>query len=221
MRRWILTIGGTCLLTTVVTLGATRYVLERPMADDAVVHTTLRSAVLGEDRELVVHLPAGYDRDPDRRYPVIYVLDGDSQQAHTAESAALLARLGVMPEVIVVGAPPVDGQGRARDYTPPGMRQDAELPGGPEGRADRFLAFLQDELIPRIERDYRTAGPRMLAGNSRGGLLVVYSLIAAPALFDARFAFSPALWRDGDAIVSELDRFLASSPARRTRASST
>jgi hypothetical protein len=75
------------------------------------------------------------------------------------------------------------------------------------------LAFLKGELIPHIESTYRTGGPRMLAGNSRGGLLVVYSLLAEPSLFDARFAHSPALWRDDDALVVQLEKFLSSKPA--------
>ena len=64
-----------------------------------------------------------------------------------------------------------------------------------------------------MEREYRVSRPRLLAGNSRGGLFVVYSLLAEPSLFDARFALSPALFRDGDAIVTRLDRFLGSSPS--------
>ncbi len=213
MKKWILAIASTSLVTAVVTTGATRYVLERPAPDESVVHGTLDSDILAENRDFVVYLPASYARDPGRRYPVIYVLDGDSQHAHTTSSAALMARIGVMPEVIVVGAPPVDSKGRQRDYTPPGMRQDIDVTDGPEGGADRFLAFLKNELIPRIERDYRTSSPRMLAGNSRGGLFVVYSLLAAPSLFDARFAHSPALWRDDNAMVTRLDQFLASSPS--------
>lgn len=206
-RRWLAAVS--LLGAVVVSVCATRLVLERPPADRA-LRSTLHSTVLGEERELAIYLPASYAREPGRSYPVIFVLDGESQHAQTAESASLLARLGVMPEVIVVGVPPRDGSGRQRDYTPPGMRQDADAAGGPEGRADRFLAFLRDELIPRVERDYRTRAPRMLAGNSRGGLFVVYSLLAAPALFDARFAFSPALWRDDGAMVARLGRFLAS-----------
>jgi hypothetical protein len=212
VKRWIPTLVAT-LLTVVVTVWATRTLVEGPVLDERVVHGTVRSRVLGEEREFFVSLPESYAREPARGYPVIYVLDGASQHAHTSDSAALLARIGVIPEVLVIGAPPVDGQGRKRDYTPPGMRQDADVTKGPEGGADRFLAFLEEELIPRIERDYRTRGPRVLAGNSRGGLFVVYSLLAEPALFDARLAFSPALWRDDDAIATRLDRFLASSPS--------
>jgi predicted alpha/beta superfamily hydrolase len=141
------------------------------------------------------------------------VLDGSSQDLHTADSAALMARIGVGVEWIVVGIPNVDGQGRQRDYTPPGMRQDIDEADSPEGRADRFLEFLRDELIPEIEGGYRTTSTRLLAGNSRGGLFVVYALTEAPDLFDAFLAHSPALWRDEDAMVLRLQRFLLASPS--------
>jgi hypothetical protein len=196
-----------------ITRVATRQEPEQPAFAGEVVQHTLPSAVLEEDRAFQVHLPESYLRDPGRRYPVIYVLDGSSQDLHTATSAAFLARSGAIPEVIVVGIPNVSGPGRQRDYTPPGMRQDSEVTDGPLGQADRFLAFLRDELVPRIEGDYRTTRPRMLAGNSRGALFVVYSLLAEPLLFDARLGHSPALWRDDEAIVTRLDEFLAASPS--------
>ena len=213
MKKWGLAIVSTTLLTAVVTHLATRLALAPPASADGAEERALHSTVLQEERQFRVHLPASYGRDPGRRYPVIYVLDGSSQDVHTAASAALLARIGAIPEAIVVGIPNVGGDGRQRDYTPPGMRQDGDAAAGPFGRGDRFLAFLRDELIPRVERDYRTARPRMLAGNSRGALFVVYSLLAEPSLFDARFGHSPALWRDDGVMVSRLATFLASSPA--------
>jgi len=176
-----------------------------------VVQSTMPSKVLGEERQVIVHVPASYADHRDRRYPVVYVLDGTSQDGHTAETAARLAREGVMPEVIVVGLPNTRDN-RNRDYTPPFMRLDVEKPDSPRGAGDRFLSFMKTELIPAIERDYRTTPFRILAGNSRGGLLVVYSLLADPALFDARFAFSTPLWREDDVTVSKLGELLTSRP---------
>jgi predicted alpha/beta superfamily hydrolase len=212
-NRTVLVVASLALCAAVaVAVVVVRRVSDRPATGENIEPGTLRSSILGEDRPFVVYLPESYRREPERRYPVAYVLDGDEQLAHTAEAAATLARMGVAPELLVVGAPPLDGKGRQRDYTPPGMRQDIDEAASAEGRADRFLAFLERDLVPRIEGSYRTAPPRILAGNSRGGLFVVYSLIAAPALFDARFAFSPALWRDDAAILAQLDRSLATSP---------
>lgn len=204
------------LATAVVAAAGTALgfrILENEPPVEGAMPATLRSAILGENREYVVHLPEGYDSDPERRFPVMYVLDGTSQSGHTAASAALMARVGLIPPMIVVGVPSLDGDIRNRDYTPPDMRLDTDVPASPKGAADRFLAHLETELIPAIENAYRTTRPRMLAGWSRGGLFVVYSQITSPATFDARFAHSPALWREDSAIVGQLEQALSATPA--------
>lgn len=206
-RRWILALLATAIVSVSASLLA-RHVLEDEAPVIGAIPGTMRSEILGEEREYFVHLPEGYDADNATRYPVLYVLDGTSQSGHTAESASLLARIGVVPPIIVVGVPSPGGETRNRDYTPPDMRLDTDVATSPMGGADRFLSFLRDELIGRIERDYRTARPRMLSGWSRGGLFVIYSELVAPSLFDARFAHSPALWREGDMIVIRLQQAL-------------
>lgn len=209
--RWRLIAGMAALV--VVTIVATTIVRE-VLSDEpgpGANHRphSLTSAVLDETREYTVAVPQGYAADDTRRYPVLYVLDGLSQVAHTTDSAALMTRIGVTPGIIVVGVSNMGAAARDRDYTPPGMLLDTENVNGGTGSGDRFLAFLRDELIPAVESEYRTTGPRMLAGWSRGGLFVVYSLIAAPELFEARFAHSPALWREHDAMVNALEQALA------------
>ena len=212
MKKWIIALILTAAVSAFATFAVNDYFSHRPDFGKNVKVKTLCSDSLGENREFLVHLPESYLREPARRYPVLYVLDGSSEDIHTAASAALMARIGVIPELLVIGVPNVSGEGRQRDLTPPGMRQDIDEAKSPEGKADRFLAFLKGELIPHVESTYRTAGPRMLAGNSRGGLFVVYSLIADPSLFNARFAHSPALWRDDDTLVLQLEKFLSSKP---------
>lgn len=197
-----------CLLAAGAGVIGTAYWLGRERLPEGASLGTVRSRVLGEQRELIVHLPESYARDAQRRYPVLYVLDGSSQDVHTTRTARLMARIGVMPELIVVGIPNVSGPGRQRDYTPPFMAQDTEDARG-KGQADRFLAFIRTEAVPFVEATYRTTSPRLLAGHSRGGLFVVYSLIADPGLFDVRFAHSPALWRDDATLVTRLGEFLS------------
>lgn len=207
-RRWVGVVLATTVVSILATLLAGRFLDDEETVAGA-LQGTLRSAVLGEDREYFVDLPEGYEGDTGARYPVLYVLDGTSQSGHTSESAKLLARIGAIPPMIIVGISSVDGDTRNRDLTPPEMRLDTDAATGAMGAADRFLIFLQSELIVRIDRDSRTTRPRMLAGWSRGGLFVVYSELAAPALFDARFAHSPALWRENDGIVTRLQEALA------------
>jgi predicted alpha/beta superfamily hydrolase len=172
----------------------------------------LTSKALGEQRPYFVGLPESYSHDSNRRYQVIYVLDGLSQGLPVAKAAAQMSRDKVMPELIVVAIPNVSAAGRGRDYTPPTMRQDHERPDSPAGKADAFLTFLRTELIPTIERDFRSEPERMLAGNSRGGLFVIYSLMAEPSLFHTRFAHSTPLWREDEHLVKRLDAFLNEAP---------
>lgn len=180
---------------------------------DTPIAGRMTSSVLQETRAFTVRLPASYIREPRRRYPVIYVLDGAPLDGHTAAGAAQVAALGNAPELIVVGIPNMHAGGRARDFLPPFLtfprRDGTPFTGG----ADRFLRFLRDELVPRIERDYRTATPRLLVGHSLGAIFVGYSLTAAPAFFDARFAHSPAIWRDEDAVVGGIARWLTTARA--------
>lgn len=200
--RWMLSM----VLVAAASWLATAYWFGRDIPDPSIQARTLVSSVLGEERTYSVHLPDSYARSPTKRYPVFYVLDGTSQSVHTAATAEVMARIGAMPEAIVIGIP--SGDKRNRDYTPPGMRQDADDSSSGDGQADRFLGFLQRELIPRVERELRTTPRRTLVGNSRGGLLVVHAFTTQPTLFDAYVAHSPALWRDDSAMATRLDRFL-------------
>lgn len=206
MTRWLavpLTVALTAFGTWLCLEVLADEQVEAPSAQGSIV-----SAPLGERRDYLVRLPESYGRAPRQRYPVVYVLDGSSQDVHTAASAALMARVGVLPEVIVVGIPNLDLESRQRDFTPPGMRQDLELANSPEGRADRFLEFMRAELMPEIDRRFRTTPRRVLAGNSRGGLLVMHALVAGQPRFEAYVANSPAMWREDGEMVKRLDRFL-------------
>ena len=200
--RWMLSL----VLVAATSWLATAYWFGRDTPDPSIQPRTLASSVLGEQRTYFVHLPDSYARSPAKRYPVFYVLDGTSQSAHTAATAEVMARIGAMPEAIVIGIP--SGDARNRDYTPPGMRQEADEAGSANGQADRFFGFLQRELIPQVQRELRTTQTRTLVGNSRGGLFVVHAFTTQPTLFDAYVAHSPALWRDDSAMVARLDRFL-------------
>jgi hypothetical protein len=203
-------------LTALVTAVVTVHLIGGSDDGESARATSIASIVLAERRQYSVQLPASYARSPQRRYPVIYVLDAPSQDAHTAASAALMARIGVTPEAIVVGVHNLDGESRQRDFTPPGMRQNADGDDDRTGRADRFHAFIRDELLPEIDQRYRTSSFRILAGWSRAGLFVVYSLTQDPGLFRAYVANSPAVWRDDAEMVKRLDRFLRSGSPTKT-----
>jgi predicted alpha/beta superfamily hydrolase len=156
---------------------------------------TLKSAELGDEREIWVALPRDYAAGS-QRYQVLYVLDADGLFPPAAAYASYLPLGDAMPPLIVVGVRSKSMEDRNRVFTPaPGV-------------ADRFLAFLTKEVRPLVERTYRTQPVATLAGHSMAGLFAVYALATAPESFDAYFAFSPVLaWRGG-AALAPLEAFL-------------
>jgi predicted alpha/beta superfamily hydrolase len=158
------------------------------------VRMEIRSPALNEDRPILVSLPEDYAGSL-RRYPVIYVLDGESLFLPTVAVARFLGDRGLAPQTIVVGVP--SGETRTRDLTPASAVPDKENPGG--GGADLFLRFMTTELRPFIDGRYRTEPFRVLIGHSFGGLFAVHALLGRPESFNAYVAISPSLWWDQDA----------------------
>ena len=192
-----------CLAAAMVCLLETR---AQPSAPGRVTQLTMQSAVLSEERRILIRLPRRYEADQAVRYPVLYKLDGDNQLQRYDDSIDVLHSAGAMPDVLVVAIPNAPGQ-RNRDLTPASLHQD-ETAGGPMGRGDRFLDFIERELIPLVESRYRTAPPRIFAGHSRGALLVLQSLLSKPGLFQARFLFSAPLMREDQRLIVDTRKFL-------------
>lgn len=184
-----------------------------PAAADPSGSFRIRSEVLGEERSFVVLAPPGYARS-DRRYPVVYFTDGSRSVALLATVTRFLAAHGRMPEVILVG---IDHADRARDLTPsPGSFEGAPPAAfATAGGGDRFLSFLQAELVPHVERTYRTEPFRMLVGHSLGGLLAVHAQLARPGLFQAALALAPTLTWNGDEPVRRAREALAAGRGAR------
>ncbi|MCW5911729.1 MAG: alpha/beta hydrolase [Cyclobacteriaceae bacterium] len=175
---------------------------------DSIVRVRFHSEILEQDRGLIIHLPRNYD--PGRKYPVMYVLDGSSQDQHIADEFDSLSLLGLVPQTIIVGIPNMTAANRTFQLVPPFMLTDPNNPDSPVGTADTFLSFMESELIPFIAEKYGASELRSFAGNSRGGLLVLYSLILKPDLFAGRFCFSTPLWRQDNLLVSRASEFLSS-----------
>ena len=159
----------------------------------------LQSREANRTYHIYVRLPQDYAADPARRYPVVYLLDGDSLFPMIAPAHLFLNIDDKMPEAIVVGiaygsfAKPINN--RHIDFMPPGP--DVE-PG--QSGIGAFHHFLERELLPEVEGRYR-ADPtkRILFGQSRAGALILYSAFKHPDLFWARIASNPS-WVPGQDI---------------------
>ena len=167
----------------------------------------IKSEVLGEDRTILVRTPPGYEHDG-QRYPVLYLTDGDAHLGHTASTIEFLARNGRMPEMIVVAITNTD---RTRDLTPTNasMRRPdgSEMKFPTSGGADKFLKFIETELIPKIEKDYRTQPYRVFAGHSFGGLFAIHAFLTRPEIFNAYIAASPSMHWDNQLLSRKAEEF--------------
>ena len=154
----------------------------------------LRSAILGDVRQVNVWVPPDY-APKDRPYDVVYLLDGALSQDF--EHIAGLAQLGALGWTfrppIIVG---IETKDRQFELTSPA--RDARYRRGfpRNGGAARFLAFIQLEVRPFIEGQFKTGRRRVLIGESLAGLFVVHTFLTAPGGFTDFVAVSPSLWWD-------------------------
>ena len=162
-------------------------------------HDQFRSRFLRNQRSLVVYLPPGYDEQPTRRYPVLYLHDGQNlfdratsfagQDWNVQGAADHTIRAGKVSPLIVVGIYNT-GKSRIFEYTP----TKAPKLGG--GRADRYAKFLLQEVMPFIQSQYRVdANPRLtgIGGSSLGGLVSLYLGLKLPQSFGKIAALSPSV----------------------------
>jgi predicted alpha/beta superfamily hydrolase len=165
---------------------------------------SIQSKALNETRTYLVHKPGGYDFT-DEQYPVIVLLDGEANIQHVSATADFLANNGRAMKMLVVG---IENTDRQRDLTPPITNtRTSDRPEGKVGGAERFLSFIAEELLPFIDRSYRTRPTRILIGHSFGGLFASYALLKRPELFKAYISVSPSLWWDNQALADEALNF--------------
>jgi predicted alpha/beta superfamily hydrolase len=178
----------------------------------------LHSEQTGRDYELIVGLPPSYENEPERRYPVLYLLDGQWDFNLINALSGGLRYDQVMPEVLVVGITyagenPDYGTLRRQDDTPTRWHPPEEkAPFG--GDAGKFLRFIEENLIKTVEGRYRVdASQRLLAGHSAGGLFTLYALFEKPELFQTYLALSPAAGWDKPYMFQREREFHAQHPA--------
>jgi predicted alpha/beta superfamily hydrolase len=147
----------------------------------------IKSGILNEDREVLIHVPDNYGKS-DKSYPVLYRLDGDINQM--LETVSIVNRLTysdeIIPEMIIVSIVNID---RDSDMWPVNTRYYPEpaIPG-----AESFLSFIDEELIPYVDNNFRTKKDRIICGQSLSSVFVLYTLLERPEIFDSYIACSAA-----------------------------
>jgi predicted alpha/beta superfamily hydrolase len=160
----------------------------------------VKSQVLKEDRTVYVQLPESYAKSSGyHRYPVLYVRDGGKFFQSFAGAVQHLSADATphVPEMIVVAIPETD---RVRDSS--STRSLQGFTGKPDegfassGGGDNFLRFLEQELVPYIDKEFSTSTYRVYCGYSFTGLSVIDAFLDKDPLFDAFLMIDPSWWWD-------------------------
>lgn len=182
---------------------------QNTVVGDLRVYPRLHSPQLGNARDVLVWLPAGYATS-ETRYPVLYMHDGqnvfDAKTSYAGEWRAdetmtALASEGI--EAILVGLPNA-GKRRAIEYSPyPFQMGDERV----VGQGEAYTRFIVETVKPLIDSSYRThseAAATGTVGSSMGGLIALYGILTRPDVFGLCGAFSTAFWFGDDALMKEI-----------------
>lgn len=162
----------------------------------------IQSKELGENRILNIYLPEGYNPAENTKYPVIYLLDGSADEDFIHISGLVQFNsfewINQVPKSIVVGIATVD---RKRDFTFPTTIENDKTRFPTTGHSEKFIAFIEKELQPFIDKKYRTNNSKTIIGQSLGGLLETEILLKKPSLFNKYVIVSPSLWWNNGSLL--------------------
>lgn len=171
---------------------------------------TISSKKVGEERTINVWTPDSYSAGTDSLM-VLYMPDGGIQEdfPHIANTLNDLIKANKIPAVILVG---IENTERRRDLTgPTSVESDKEI-APVVGGSEAFRAFINDELIPEINKRYRTTSKKGIIGESAAGLFVTETFLLKPEMFDFYIAFDPSLWWNDKYLVRTAGEHLAKFP---------
>lgn len=169
---------------------------------------TFKSKILNEERTLNIYLPQKFDKT--KSYPIIYLLDGSINEdfIHVTGLVQFFNQMYAMPETIVVGIANID---RKRDFTFHTDLKDLQKDYPTTGHSDKFINFLEKELKPYIESQFKTTDTYIF-GQSLGGLLATEILLKKPEMFNNYFIISPSLWWDDESLLKQANQLLSKIP---------
>lgn len=159
----------------------------------------IQSSSVEETRVICIWLPPEY-HGSENSFPVLYMPDGGIGEdfPHIANTLAKLVAAESIPPTILVG---IENTERRRDLTGPSVVASDEKIAPLSDGSSKFRQFIADELIPEVNRRYRTTDQRSIIGESAAGLFVVETLFLQPEMFDSYMAFDPAIyWNDNDLV---------------------
>ncbi len=177
--------------------GGDSWAMDPESAQERTSTHTIKSNILGEDREIYVRVPLAYNQN--ETYPVVYVPDAELNFNYIANYLDYLANLYLLPKMIVTGSKMVN---RNRDFIP---KADPYFPY--TGGAEKYLDFVKNEWIIFIDKNFQNSDKKILIGHSFGGVFALHTLFQEPTLFDSYIALGTSVWVSNKSLLEEAKTF--------------
>ena len=164
-------------------------------------NVTIPKLTGGKERRAYIYLPASYKKEPDRRYPVLYMFDGHNVFLDSDATYGRSWRFGkyldsAKKDLIVVAIEcNHEGNGRLVEYSP--ISYENATMGKIRGKGSVYMNWLVGTLKPYIDENYRTLPDRLntiIGGSSMGGLMALYGAAVYNHVFQRAVCLSPSLW---------------------------
>lgn len=191
----------------------------------------ITSKITGVNYQLSVSLPMHYTESDSQTYAVLYLLDGNYTFPTAHATRTGIDIFGGLDNIIIVGIGYTWEQSlqpwfanRWADFTPTsstsidtastvlssfGLNKGDLKSGG----ADAFIEVLKKEIIPLIDKNYKTNADRGISGHSLGGLFAGYCLVKEPTLFQRYGILSPSFWWDGGGVLAMEEKYSTQNQA--------
>jgi len=170
---------------------------------------SIHSKILNAKRKVWIYLPSSARNKPYKKYhyPIVYLLDAESHFSSVTGMIQQLSEVNgnkVIPEMIVIGIPNVN---RSLDLTPTNALTGPDGKTYPSfknsGGGEKFVAFIEKELLPHIDSLYAPSSHQTIIGHSFGGLTVMNIMVNHPNLFNHYVAIDPSMWWDSRKLLNE------------------
>lgn len=201
MKKYTLQIGIIFILFMNVVPGYSQsYLIETGIED------SVYSEILGEQRKLWIKYPKFFNSSDNRSYPVVYILDGETQ-LRALDAVFNYYEGHFLPDMILIGIS--SGHNRMRDLTTSKVSMRFGMPIEQEtGGAENITHFIEQELIPHIDSILPTTNHRTLIGHSFGGLFTINTVLNHPDLFSYYIAIDPSLDWDNQELMKQSETIL-------------
>ena len=160
----------------VVSINSIEILNTNEITENTGLRLTVFSKVLSEQRELLIHLPKGYESN-EKNYPIIYLLDGNGHFKHASTAVAYLSSQNYIPDAIVVGITNQAGQ-RGRDLS---------------RESQKFWQYIKSEVIPLVEKNYRASQHKTIFAHSMAGAFVLREFLDDHSWFNGYIIASPGI----------------------------